>query len=177
MDYGNEQRVAIKFCFKAGVSATETPVLVQKAYGDEALNRSNVFRWHSRFRDGRELIADDERSCRPKSTRTEVNIAAIAADLVENDRRIAARKKSESLNIPKTVVLRIRREDFCCRYFFLLHNNAPAHKTASVCQFLTPQNFTTLYLLPVLSRFISAILFSVPQVENEVKRTPLCGCC
>ena len=31
--------------------------------------------------------------------------------------------------------------------------------------------------LPVLSRFISARLFPFPQVKNEVKRTPLCGCC
>jgi len=38
MDGGNEQRFAIKFCFKAGLSATETLVLVQKAYGNEALN-------------------------------------------------------------------------------------------------------------------------------------------
>jgi len=30
---------------------------------------------------------------------------------------------------------------------------------------------------PGLSRFTSARLFYVPQVENEVKRTPLCGCC
>jgi hypothetical protein len=47
----------------------------------------------------------------------------------------------------------------------LLHDNAPAHKATSVCLFwpnpLSP---------PVLSRFISARLFSVPQVENEVKR-------
>jgi hypothetical protein len=43
MDGGNEQRVAIKFCFKAGLSATGTLVLVKKAYGNEALNRSNVF--------------------------------------------------------------------------------------------------------------------------------------
>ena len=42
MDGGNEQRVAIKFCFKAGLTATETLVLVQKAYGNEALNRTNV---------------------------------------------------------------------------------------------------------------------------------------
>jgi hypothetical protein len=41
MDGGNEQRVAIKLCFKAGLSAPETLVLVQKAYGNEALNRSN----------------------------------------------------------------------------------------------------------------------------------------
>jgi hypothetical protein len=84
MDDGNEERVAIKFCFKAGLSATETLVLVHKAYANEALNRSNVFRWYSRFRDGRELVEDDERGRRPKSTRTEVYIAAVAS-LVKND--------------------------------------------------------------------------------------------
>jgi hypothetical protein len=41
MDGGNEQRVAVKVCFKAGLSATETLVLVQKAYRNLALNRSN----------------------------------------------------------------------------------------------------------------------------------------
>jgi len=38
MDGGKEQRVAIKLCFKAGLSATETLVLVQKDYGNEAVN-------------------------------------------------------------------------------------------------------------------------------------------
>jgi hypothetical protein len=70
MDGGNEKGVAITFCFKADLSATETLVLVQKAYGNEALNRSNVCKWYSRFRDGRELVEDDERGGRPKSTRT-----------------------------------------------------------------------------------------------------------
>jgi hypothetical protein len=80
-------RVAIKCCFKAGLSAKETLVLVQKAYGNEAVNRSKVFRWYSRFQDGRDLVEDGERGSRPKSTRTEVNIAAVA-NLVKNDRRI-----------------------------------------------------------------------------------------
>ena len=110
MDGGNEQRAAIKFCFKAGLSATETLVLVQKAYGKEALNRSKVFSWSSRFRDGRKLVEDDERCGHPKSTRTEVIIAAVA-DLVTNDCRIASRMTAESLNIPKTAVLRILKED------------------------------------------------------------------
>jgi len=46
----------MRFCFKACLSGTETLVLVQKAYGKEDLNRWNVFRWYSRFRDGRELV-------------------------------------------------------------------------------------------------------------------------
>jgi len=113
---GNEQRVAIKFCFKAGLSVTETLVLVQKANVNEALNRSNVFRWYSRFREGRELVKDEERDGRPKSTRTEVTITAVA-DLVKNDSRIASRMIAESLNIPKTVVLRFLKEDLGKRKF------------------------------------------------------------
>ena len=110
MDGGNEQRVAIKFCFKAGLSATETTVLVQKGYGNEALNRSDVFRWHSRFWDGRKQVEVNERCGLPKSTRIAVNIAAVA-DLVKNNHRIASKMIAESLNIPRTVVLRILKED------------------------------------------------------------------
>jgi hypothetical protein len=55
-------------------------------------------------------VVDDEGGGRPKSTRTEVNIAVVA-DLVKNDGRIASRMIAESLNIPKTVVLRILKED------------------------------------------------------------------
>jgi len=51
MDGGNEQRVAITICFKVGLSATETLVLVKKAHRKDALNRSKVFGWYSRFRD------------------------------------------------------------------------------------------------------------------------------
>jgi len=106
MDGENEQRFAIKFCFKAGLSVTETIVKAQTAYGNEALNWSHVFRWYSRFRDGMELVEDDKKGGRPKSTRTEVNVASVA-DLVKNDRRIASRIIAASLNIPKTEVLRI----------------------------------------------------------------------
>jgi len=114
MNGGNEQTVAIKFCFKVGLSATETLVLVQNAYRNEALNRSNVFRWYSPLRDGRDLVEDDERDGRPKWTRTEVNIAAVA-HLVKNDLRIASRMIADSVNIPKTVVLRILKEDLGTR--------------------------------------------------------------
>jgi len=82
MDGGNEQGVAIKFCSKACISATETPVLVQKAYGNEALNQANGFRWYSRFGDGRELVEDDYRGGCPKSTQTEINSVAVP-DLVK----------------------------------------------------------------------------------------------
>jgi len=111
---------------------------VQKAYGNEALNRSNVFRWYSRFREGRELVEDDERDGRPKSTRTEVNIAAVA-DLVKNYLRIASRMIPESLEISKNVVLRNLKVDLGKRKLcacFLSHSLTPEQREDQVtsCQ-------------------------------------------
>jgi len=68
-----------------------------------------------------------KRGGRPKSTRTEIKTAAVA-DLVKNDRRIASRMTAESLNIPKTVVLRILKKDLgkrklCAR--FVPHSLTP----------------------------------------------------
>jgi len=122
--------VAIKFCFKAGLSATETLVLVQKAYGNKALDRSKVFRWYSRFWERWELVDDDQWGGHPKLTRTEVNIAAVA-DLVKNDRQIASRMRVESLNIPKAIVLRILKEDLGKRKLcahFVPHSLTPEQR-------------------------------------------------
>ena len=120
MDGWSEQRVAIKFCFKASLSATETLVLVQKAYGNEALNWSNVFRWYSRFWDGRELVEDDKRGGCPKST-PNWGKHCCCCWFAQNDRWITSRMKVETLNIPKTVVLWILKEDLgkrklCARF-------------------------------------------------------------
>jgi len=38
MDLIMEQRLELKFCFKAGKSATETLQMVNAAYGDQALS-------------------------------------------------------------------------------------------------------------------------------------------
>ena len=65
MDVGNQRTFAIKFCFNA---CLETLVLVQKAFGNQAVNRSTFCRWYSRFRDGRELVEDDETDDCPKLT-------------------------------------------------------------------------------------------------------------
>jgi hypothetical protein len=77
MDGGNEQSCH-KILFQSRSICDRNTSVGAKAYGNEALNRSNVFRWYSQFGDGRELVEDYERGGHPKSTRTEVNIAAVA---------------------------------------------------------------------------------------------------
>ena len=48
-----EQRICIKFCFKIGKTATETYQLLQQAYGEDSMGRTQVFDWFRRFKEGR----------------------------------------------------------------------------------------------------------------------------
>ena len=68
----------------------------------------------------------------------------------------------------------VRPDEFCSRDFFLLHDNAAAHKATSICQFLTPKMLQTFITPRTLQIYLRQTIFC-SQVENEVKRTPLCG--
>jgi hypothetical protein len=86
----------------------------------------------------RELVEDDKNGGRPKLTRNGENTAAVA-DLVKNDCRIASRMIAESLNIPKTVVLWIMKEDLGKRMLyagFVPHSLKPEQREDQVtsCQ-------------------------------------------
>ena len=146
---------------------------MQKAYGNEALNRSNVFRWYSQFRDGKELVEDDERRGHPKSTRTEVNIAAVA-DLVKYDRQIASKMIAKSLNIPKTVVLWILIRGFGKRKFcacFVPHCLTPEQREDRVtsCQdIIATANTEKKFLTKLLREMRPGVLPMTPKQSDRV---------
>jgi len=61
-------------------------------------------------------------------------------------------------------IQRVRPAAFCSREFSLLHDNAPAHKAASVCQFLTPpKNVTTPYHPRALQIYLRQTIFCSPS--------------
>jgi hypothetical protein len=74
-------------------------------------------------------------------------------------------------------IQRVRPAAFCSRDFFLLLDIEPPRPQSSKCSPIVDLKNVTTLMNPVLSRFISTRLFSVPEVENEFKRTPRCGCC
>ena len=57
-----EERYAIKCYFKFGKKPTEMYGMFQTALGAPCMNRTSVFEWHKRFKEGRESVRDDERS-------------------------------------------------------------------------------------------------------------------
>jgi len=101
-------------------------------------------------------------------TRTEVNNDAVA-DLVKNDRRIASRMIAESLNIPKTVVLRILKEDLgkrklCAR--FVPHTLTPEQRENRVtsCQdIIAMADADKIFLTQILREMRHGILPVTPK--------------
>ena len=65
-----EERYAIKFCFKFGKNATEMYGMLQTAFRPSCMNRVSVFKWHKRFKEGRESVRDYERCRRSKEVNT-----------------------------------------------------------------------------------------------------------
>ena len=63
-----EERYTIKFSFKLGKNATETYGMLQTGFGPSCMNRASVFKWHKRFKEGRESVRNDERCGRSKES-------------------------------------------------------------------------------------------------------------
>jgi len=98
-----EQRWAIKFCVKLNENATETYEKLRRAYGEHALSRTHVFRWHKAFLDGRESVEDETRCGRPCTSKTDENMTKMR-DLVRSDRRLTVRMISSVLNLNRQTV-------------------------------------------------------------------------
>jgi hypothetical protein len=60
-----EQTVSMKFCVELQELANGTLEMLKTVYGESIMNKSNVFKWHKRFREGREDVNDGERQGAP----------------------------------------------------------------------------------------------------------------
>ena len=98
-----EQRCAIKFRVKLNENAKETYEKLRGAYGEQALSRTQVFRWHKAFLDGRESVEDEPRCGRPCTSKTEENVTKVR-DLVRSDRRLTVRMISSVLTLNRKTV-------------------------------------------------------------------------
>jgi hypothetical protein len=81
-----EQRSNVKFCILLKKTPKETLEMLREAYGEGAMKKTHVYKWHKRFSDGRTSIQDDPREGRPVKSRSEENIAVVR-DIIRKDRR------------------------------------------------------------------------------------------
>jgi ketopantoate reductase len=63
-----EQRYCIKFCQKIGDSQVETIRKIQRLFGDDAMDITQIKEWYNRFKVGRTSVESDARSGRPSTS-------------------------------------------------------------------------------------------------------------
>ena len=93
-----EQRICIKFCFKIGKTATETYQLLQQAYGEDAMGRTEVCDWFRRFKESRTSVESDPLSGRPSTSRNEEMVAKVRT-IFRSNRRWTVRKIADDRGI------------------------------------------------------------------------------
>ena len=81
-----ENRATIKFCVKLGMTPTQTYEKMTAPNMHYKVSRRLIFKWHKRFRDGRESINDDSRSGRPAVVDSSV-VTSVKTSIDEDRRR------------------------------------------------------------------------------------------
>ena len=84
--------------FLIGKTATETYQLLQQAYGEDAMGRTQVFDSFRRFKEDRTSVENDPRSGRPSASRNEEMIAKVRT-IVRNNRRLTVREIADDCGI------------------------------------------------------------------------------
>lgn len=114
MERSLEQRYAIQFCVRLGKNATETFRMLQEAFTDGCMSRSQCGRWHKAFKEGREEIADEPRPGRPTTARTDENVNRVR-DVLRSDRRVSVQYIADTLSMSTFAVHGIVTEDLQMR--------------------------------------------------------------
>ena len=171
-----EERYAIKFCFKLGKTATETYGMLQTAYGPSCMNRSSVFQWYKRFKEGRESVRDDEKCGRSREVRTSEMIGQIN-DFMNRDRRVFIETLSAQFNVSVGAVHIIIREELkmrkiCAKFVPRVHfhqDNAPVHNSILVTDYLTQMGIKTVPHPPYSPDLAPCDFWLFPKLKENLR--------
>ena len=104
------QQICIWFCFKIGLTATETIPKMTTAFAQRTLKRRSIFHWHKQFKNGRKFPGDLARSGRPKTSRLPAAIQQVNT-LIQGDCRMGIHRISKELSVSYGTVFTILHKD------------------------------------------------------------------
>ena len=160
-----EQSICITFSFKIGKTATETYQLLQQAYGIDAMGRKQVFDWFRRFKVGRTSDESDLRSGRLSTSRNEELIAKVRKTF-RNNRILTVQEIADDcgISVGSTGPEKWRDGDW-----ILHHDNAPAHTSHLVQQFLAKHGTAQLQQPPYSPDLAPCDFFLFPRLKKVLK--------
>lgn len=104
-----ELRSVVKFCVALNKSPTETLKMIKSTGKYEKCSPAVVYKWHSRFRSGRESISDDPRSGRPAVVACSIRDSV--KDMVNKDRRTTIKVLADEHGVSGSTVHGVLTEE------------------------------------------------------------------
>lgn len=96
-----EQCYAIKFCVKLGKSGNENVQILKEAYKDKVLSQSQIYKWHTAFRNGQQNAEDEPHKEQHSTTNTNENIERLRS-VLNTDRELSLRSIAKMTGLAKT---------------------------------------------------------------------------
>jgi len=75
--------------------------MLQQAYGEDCLSRTQCHAWYQRFKSGRTSIEDDSKSGRPSTSMDDDHVEKVLA-VIRQNRRLTVREVAEEVRICKS---------------------------------------------------------------------------
>ena len=99
----------VKFCVALKKSPTETIKTIESVGKYKQCSPATVYKWHARFRSGRDSVKDDPRCGRPAVVMCSVKEPV--KDIINRDKRTTVREIADKLDISVSTVHGILREE------------------------------------------------------------------
>jgi len=88
--------VCVKFCCKRGTDFTETFQLLNQAYGEECISRTQCYEWFKRFKEGRMSVGEDSRPGQPSTSTNDDHVERVRA-VTRGNRRLTVREVADQV--------------------------------------------------------------------------------
>ena len=155
-----------------GKTFTETFQMLQQAYGEDCLSRTQCHEWYQCFKLGRTSIEDDLKSGRPSMSMDDDRIEKVLAVISQNVPRGETVNKELYLNVLKCLRVAVRRkrpEAWANNTWMLHHDNAPAHVSLLIHEFLTKHEMTVVLQPHHSPDLAPADFFLFPKLKSSLK--------
>jgi hypothetical protein len=153
-----EQRAATKFCVKLKKTDTETFEMLKSVYSEDCLSRTSVSEWHKRFKEAQKV------GIQKSWVKTMLTAFFDAEGIIHHEfvlEKQTVNNKFYNEVIKRLIarVHRVRPEFQESGSWHLLHDNAPAHSSGVVSEFLAKRGIPMLSHPSYAPDLSSAVFF------------------
>jgi transposase len=88
----------VKVCCKLGKNFTETFQMLNQAYREDCMSRTQCYEWFKRFKEGRRSVSEDPWPGRPSTSTDDDHIERVRA-VIRGNRRLTVQEVADEVGI------------------------------------------------------------------------------